>query len=179
MISAILSAMSTATLRIFSILPALLATFLMISCDQTDDPAGVPCEQDERAETFTADMSRTGAAGLAIFTLHSISPAPPDVGLNDWSISVRSAADDSPLTGCSLKLVPWMPDHNHGSNEPGGIEGEPGTYQVDGLRFVMPGYWENSVELECGAAGDDDDSASDDPGPSLSDSAMFSFCVVG
>jgi hypothetical protein len=158
---------------------------LSVACSgqgDDDDMAGVPCVEDSRSEAFSEDMEKTGAGELAVFTLHSIDPSPPDIGDNTWSLSVRDADDDSALSSCSLDVRPWMPDHEHGSNNPTGSESAPGTYTVSGLLFIMPGYWESTVSVDCQPGGDDDDSAADDseaPPQALSDSATFGFCVEG
>ncbi len=164
---------------------ALLALLsLSAGCDDHDhgEMAGVPCVEDSRAEAFVEDIEKTGAEGRAVFTLHSIDPNPPDIGDNTWELSARDATDDSALSSCSLDVHPWMPDHEHGSNSPSGSEGEPGNYTVSGLLFIMPGYWESTVSIDCQPGGDDDDSASDDseePSEALNDSTIFGFCVEG
>jgi len=158
-----------------------------VSSDDDDDMADLPCDEDDRADTFVEDMQKTGTAGLANFTLHSISPNPPDIGENAWSLSVEAVDDGSALAACSLDIRPWMPDHDHGSNNPSGSEGEAGSYDVSGMLFIMPGYWENTVTIDCSPseAGDDDDSAGDDDdsvgndSTTLTDSAVFGFCIEG
>ncbi len=168
--------------RLTSLFTALLAAapLLLIACggdDDDDSMAITPCDEDDRGEVFSADMEKTGDDGLAIFVLNSIAPDPPDIGDNDWQITVRDAADDSPQSGCTLDVRPWMPDHEHGSNQPQGVEADPGVYSVGGVRFIMPGYWENTVTVHC-SAGDDDDSAGDDAS-GWTDSAIFGFCLEG
>jgi len=142
-----------------------------MGCEEHDhgEMAEVPCDEESRAEDFVEDMEKTGAEGLAVFTLHSIDPNPSDIGDNTWELSVRDAADDSPLSACSLDIRPWMPDHEHGSNNPTGSESEPGSYAVSGLRFIMPGYWENTVTISC---------SSDEDGE-WSDSVIYGFCLEG
>ena len=149
------------------------SVLLAVACDENSDDddsmATGACDEDERAEIFSADMERTGDEDLAIFMLNSISPEPSYIGDNDWLITVRSAADDSPLSGCSLTIRPCMPDHEHGSTQPSGAEGDPGVYLVGSVRFIMPGYWESTVTITCsvGDAGE------------WSDSAIYGFCVEG
>ncbi len=152
----------------------MLALFagLLAGCPASPDDnphATVPCDEETRDEDFSADMEKTGDSGLAVFTLNSISPDPSDIGDNDWQFTVRDANDGSPLSGCSLDVRPWMPDHEHGSNQPQGAEGDPGVYLVSGVRFIMPGYWENTVTISC----------SPDDGDEWTDSAVFGFCLEG
>ncbi len=92
---------------------------------------------------------------------------------------MRSADDPSPLSGCNLTVRPWMPDHEHGSTQPSGAEGDPGVYLVSGVRFIMPGYWESTVTITCGGGSDDDDSADGDDAPEWTDSVIYSFCIDG
>ena len=160
------------------VLSGLLVAFVALntacgSSDDDDDMAGLPCSEDERADSFVEDMQKTGTAGLTIFTLHSISPNPPDIGENDWNLSVQTTGDGSALPACSLDIRPFMPDHEHGSNNPSGSEGEGESYDVSGLLFIMPGYWENTVTIDCAPSDDADDSVA------LNDSAVFGFCVEG
>jgi len=151
---------------------ALLA--LAGACGQSDDhdhpTATVPCDEEPRADAFSGDLEKTGDAGLAIFTLHSIDPEPSDIGDNDWQMSVRSAVGDTPLSGCDLDILPFMPDHEHGSNQPHGVEGEPSHYSITGLRFIMPGYWQNTATITC---------PENENGGEMTDTTIYGFCVEG
>jgi hypothetical protein len=159
--------------------PSWLLTGLWLAlagaCGENDDDdlstATVPCDEEPRAEPFSVDMEKTGDAALAIFTLHSIDPDPSDIGDNDWQMSARSAEDDTPLSGCDLDILPFMPDHEHGSNQPHGVEGEPSHYSIAGLRFIMPGYWRNTITITC--PGDENGAAG------LTDTTIYGFCVEG
>jgi hypothetical protein len=160
------------------VLSGLVVVFIALStaCSSSnddDDMADLPCAEDNRADSFVEDMQKTGTAGLAIFTLHSIAPNPPDIGENDWNLSVEAVDDGSPLATCSVDIRPWMPDHEHGSNHPSGSEGEADSYDVAGMLFIMPGYWENTVTIDCAPSEEGDDPTA------LTDSAVFGFCVEG
>jgi len=126
--------------------PLLLACCLsLLGCDEPD---GV-CAGEDRAVPFELDTALDGENGSFTFRFLEADPAPPDLGSNDWLVSVADASG-TPLEDCSLRAEPWMPDHGHGSNEPEGVEGsEAGQYALDGLDFIMPGYWTVALTAEC------------------------------
>jgi hypothetical protein len=69
---------------------------------------------------------------------------PVEVGaMGPWLVTLRDRAGQA-ARGCSLVLNAWMPAHGHGlPTEPRMTrEFEQGVYQIDGMRFSMPGAWE-------------------------------------
>lgn len=122
------------------------------------------CADDDRADTYTAGMSKIGDNGFE-FVLVDAAPTPPDRGDNDWTIQVLDPAA-APMDGLTLEVVPFMPDHGHGTPKvPAITPADSGTYQASPVNLWMPGLWEVTV------------SATDDTG--LLDTTVFSFCLDG
>ena len=129
--------------------PLLLA--LAIPLFGCEEPDGV-CAGEDRAAPVEINTDIDGENGSFVFRFLDVDPDPPDLGSNDWLVSVADPSG-TPVEGCSLRAEPWMPDHGHGSNEPEGLEGtEVGQYAFEGLDFIMPGYWTVAVTADCGDA---------------------------
>lgn len=90
----------------------------------------------------------------------SVTPALDPIPINtmhSWTIHLETAAGE-PLDGAQISISGGMPAHGHGlptqpqvTSALGG-----GDYQVEGLRFQMPGSWQVSFHV---LAGDIDDTA--------------------
>lgn len=120
-----------------------------VSGCEPEEPAGV-CEEEDRAVPVELNVDLEGEGGSLVFQMLSLDPEPVDLGANDWSVHVSDAAGVA-QEGCALTVTPWMPDHGHGSNEPEGTAGsEPGQYLIEGIEFIMPGYWTASLSATCG-----------------------------
>ena len=50
---------------------------------------------------------------------------------------------------CNLKVIPWMPDHGHGSSISNSEWIEGNQYSVSRIDLIMPGFWEVKVEVKC------------------------------
>ena len=123
----------------------LALSFSLFGCEEPD---GVWVGED-RAVPVELNADIEGENGSFVFRFLAADPDPPDLGSNDWLVSVAETSG-TPVEGCSLRAEPWMPDHGHGSNEPEGVEGmEAGQYALDGLDFIMPGYWTVAVTADC------------------------------
>jgi hypothetical protein len=146
-----------------------LATALSLAaitaCSGDDDVVEPSdCADEPRADTFAAGMSKTGEAGIE-FVLAAAAPTPPAKNDNTWTLRVLDSG--AGMNDLVLDVVPFMPDHGHGtpivaetvSEEAGGI------YVVEPVNLWMPGLWETTV------------SAFDDAG--LVDNVVFSFCIDG
>jgi hypothetical protein len=126
--------------------------------------AGYDCSLDDRGETFTAGMSKTGDAGYQ-FALMDALPSPPDKGNNTWTVEVRDPNGD-PVVDLDLAVKPFMPDHGHGSPTTPVITATgDGVFSVDPVYMFMPGLWEMTLSVK-------------DTDATL-DTAVFRFCVDG
>lgn len=129
--------------------------------------AGANCDVDDRDEQFVAGMQHTGNLGIT-FTLVESTPAPPARDNNEWVIDI--ADDTGALTGATLGIKPFMPDHNHGTSIPAIITEDgttAGRYDAEQVNLAMPGIWEVTISAtpEGGTAAD-------------KDSVIFTFCVA-
>lgn len=120
---------------------------------EPEAPKGV-CEEEDRAVPLELNVDLEGEGGRLLFQLLSVAPEPVDLGANDWTVSISDLSGVA-IEGCTLTVTPWMPDHGHGSNEPEGIPGsEDGQYFIEGIEFIMPGYWTASLSATCGEVTD-------------------------
>jgi hypothetical protein len=95
--------------------------------------------------TFTTDafMIAPSTLGSGVSVEFRTSPQPPVRGTIAVQLTIRSAPDGAPLDGLTVRVVPWMPAHNHGSSLVPTVtpEGE-GKYLVSNVDLFMPGHWE-------------------------------------
>jgi hypothetical protein len=132
--------------------------------DFVDALATFDCEAETRDEDFFAGMSKTGANGTEVILIDSL-PSPPGRGDSTFTIELRDENNDL-IEGASLGLVPFMPDHNHGTPidaEITPIEGSPGRYKAQPVNLWMPGVWEITMEVTA----------------PVEDEVLFTFCISG
>jgi hypothetical protein len=112
-------------------------------------------------------MEQTGASNTFSVKLTSINPNPVFKGNNAWTIQVVDKSG-GPVTGASITVKPFMPDHGHGSSIiPQVTAGaDPGSYDISLLNLFMPGIWTVTIVVTTGTA------------PStVTDQSVFTFCV--
>jgi hypothetical protein len=130
--------------------------------------ASIGCVGDPRGETFTANMTHKGDAGMLSFVIAGSNFSPPAVDDNSWTLKVLDASGqpvkDAVLTfpAQSHPSDPWMPDHTHGALPAKSVNNNDGTYTVAPLYFFMGGIWSTYVSAQVG---------------SVTDSTTFTFCV--
>jgi len=139
--------------RHLTLLLALLSS-ITLGCDDVDqaDASGQGgtsggCSAPS-GECFRLGWAVSGA--LVTAEVIEAEPSSPLKGSNAWTVALTSDAGEA-LTGCAIHLVPFMPDHGHGSNEVDSVELEstPGHYALEGFELSMPGYWELNAEVTC------------------------------
>ena len=147
---------------------ALLLALALGACggsSQTSSPdAGdvVDCTNDTRVSVYTQNLTVNSASAAMKFVLVSSNPAPPAKGTDTWALRVTDAAGQ-PLSGLSLSVVPFMPDHGHFSPvTPQVTPNGGGNYMVTNIYFFMPGVWKTTFTSA-----------------SPSDTAVFLFCIPG
>ncbi len=147
---------------------ALMAGLGAAGCsdDHGDDwPTTYNCEAEDRDEQFLAGMQKQGAGGTLV-SLLSATPAPPSRDDNAWQIDVSRGG--MPVTGATIKVTPFMPDHRHGTSVQVVVTpdaGMPGRYQLAPINLWMPGLWEITVDVT--------------PPGGTRDSVVFRFCITG
>ncbi len=154
-----------------SLLPAtLIAALGLGACGGGGGPAALPdaaydCATETRADTFSAGMTKAGTQGVVTFRLMSSTPAPPSRGDNTWAIDLTDA-NGAPVTGATVTVVPFMPDHNHGTQIKAQLtEPTAGHYQATPVNLWMPGLWQVTITAT--------------PAGGTLDKAVFSFCIAG
>jgi hypothetical protein len=107
------------------------------------------------ADTYAAGMTRAGVDARLSLTLLDAVPAPPQRELNDWRVRVEDPSGVA-VSGCTLGVGLFMPVHGHSSTtEPVITPAEAaGEYRIDDMNFFMPGLWEITFDLTCGAVTD-------------------------
>ena len=135
--------------------------------DAHDDDGGATytCEAEQRDEQFLAGMIKLGPGGTQV-ALTSATPAPPGRDDNAWQIDVSRAG--APLTGATVRVTPFMPDHRHGTSVPvvvAPVAATPGRYELAPINLWMPGLWEITIDVT--------------PAGGTRDSVLFRFCITG
>ena len=131
------------------------------------DVEPVICATETRDDEFVVGLAKMGAGSALEFKLMSANPAPPARDDNTWELQLSSVTGGTiggPVTGASLQVTPFMPDHQHGSGKTVVVEpmAEAGHYELTPINLWMPGLWETTI------------SASSASG---SDSVVFRFCI--
>ena len=107
-------------------------------------------------------MTVASASKALTFALLQSNPGPPAKGNDTWTIKVTDASSQ-PQPNLSISVLPFMPDHGHGTSVNASItNNHDGTYTVAPLYFFMPGVWRITFTTA-----------------SPADSAVFFFCVPG
>lgn len=125
----------------------------------------ITCENDPRADAFALPLTKPGKLGTYKFVLVTGDPGPPARGTNTWSLRITDGSG-APVSGASVKVTPFMPDHGHGSSIRATVTPDGDAYKVTPLYFFMPGLWQVTFEAGVGDA-------------APADSAVFAFCVPG
>ena len=134
----------------------------------TSDAQIVHCETDPRVVAYAANLTRASASGALNVSLVSADPAPPARFTNTWTVTLSDAAH-TPIVGAALHVVPYMPDHGHGTSiVPTITPNADGTYTVSNLYLFMAGVWRIRFDV-----------ADADAGMSISDSVDFFVCIEG
>ena len=123
--------------------------------------ATATCAKDPRVTSYADGMTFKGRA-LSIKLLSS-DPSPPGVELNTWTFQVLDA-QGQPVTGATVTLAPYMPDHGHGPSVVPTVSASGSTYTVSNIDLFMPGVWQMTFNVTDGSA---------------QDQAVVDFCVAG
>ncbi len=154
-----------------SALVAAAAAFV-VACASSDggsDPGGSSgstsaCAQDARKDVYAAGLTKQTASAMSVKVM-SATPAPPAKLTNELTLQLLDAAGQ-PVDGATLSVVPFMPDHGHGSAvKPAVTPKGGGVYDVTNLYYPMPGLWRVTVTVQM-------------PNVAAQDVA-FSFCIDG
>jgi hypothetical protein len=148
-------------------MPSLFLTSaaLAAACnDGQPDNEGAACRSSGRGDTYTAGLQHKGTNAVYDFKLMSAMPAPPMLNLNTWLIQINWEATGAPVTGASLTITPFMPDHQQGADTPQTQEqSTPGQYQIANINMGMPGYWEITMSAKTP--------------DNVEDTVVYKFCI--
>jgi YtkA-like len=127
------------------------------------DAMTIGCMNDPRAMTYTADMVLPMSTTQKLrFELVSSMPAPPMRYTNTWTLKLVDGSGQV-VTGATMKVTPYMPDHGHGTSVVPQITPMGDTYVITPLYLYMPGLWQVTVEVDSSSAG--------------ADTGVFYFCI--
>jgi hypothetical protein len=123
------------------------------------------CANDPRAQLYAVGLEATTTSGTKV-SFVAANPAPPLMGENTWTIMVTDA-QSAPVSGATIALKPFMPDHGHGSSIVPQVTpmAADGTYQVTLIDLFMPGIWQNTFTIT--------------PATGPVETVVFTFCVDG
>jgi hypothetical protein len=129
-----------------------------------DDGTTYNCAAETRDDEFVLGLAKPGDSSRYEFKLMSADPAPPARGDNTWILQLSTmTAPIAPVTGASMTVTPFMPDHAHGSGKTVLVTPMPeaGQYKLEPVNLWMPGLWEVTI-LATGAE---------------TDQVVFRFCL--
>lgn len=94
-------------------------------------------------------LEKSSAAGLYRVALVPPDQAPAINQMHSWKVKL-AAPDGTPVHGASFAVNGGMPQHGHGLPTQPRVTRElaDGTYQLDGMKFSMSGWWEVRLAIE-------------------------------
>jgi len=94
-------------------------------------------------------LEKPSAAGVYRVALVPPAQAPAINQLHIWKVKL-AAADGTPVHGARFAVDGGMPQHGHGLPTQPRVTRElaDGSYQLDGMKFSMTGWWEVKLAIE-------------------------------
>jgi len=100
--------------------------------------------------TFGSGTDHRTKKGSFIFVVIT-EPPKPVVGSNMVMLTIRDASSGAAVEGATVKVVPWMSMHGHGSPKETQVkEKGNGVYEVDDLYYSMEGPWDLLITIQKG-----------------------------
>lgn len=186
--------MTRRLLRLSPLLFWVAAGAALPACHSTSeapmDADFVTCTAETRATPYQPGMQVTSTNGTFVVklvknTFTDSSGIAKDQsfvkGYDVWTVETDQATNMTPLDDLSIKVVPYMPDHKHGTTPVGVMPGgSPGVYTMSPVNLYMAGYWEVTftiVQAPPADATDPDGGADAAPPAPISDTAVLKICV--
>jgi hypothetical protein len=93
-------------------------------------------------------LAKPSAAGVYRVTLVPPSRAPAINQMHSWTV-LLATPDGAPVPGATFAVDGGMPQHGHGLPTRPRVTRETarGTYQLDGMKFSMTGWWEVKLDI--------------------------------
>jgi len=133
--------------------------------DAVDAGLFYDCTTEPRAVAAVPGLLRVSSTGIMQATLESLTPNSLVKGPNSWTVGLSDAAGAT-LAGATIKAVPFMPDHGHGTSVKAVVTDlGAGVYGLTPLNLYMAGYWEVTLTVTPASGG--------------SDSIVFPVCIPG
>lgn len=94
-------------------------------------------------------LEKPSAAGVYRVALVPPAQAPAINQMHSWRVKL-AAADGTPVHGAKFAVDGGMPQHGHGLPTQPRVTRElaDGTYQLDGMKFSMTGWWEVKLAID-------------------------------
>jgi hypothetical protein len=117
------------------IFPALGAILVVAGCSTPPTNLDLALEKPTAQGTYRVALVPPREA-VAINKMHS------------WQVKVTTP-DGQPVRNAEVAVDGGMPQHGHGLPTQPRVTRElaPGTYQLDGMKFSMPGWWEVKLDV--------------------------------
>jgi hypothetical protein len=100
-------------------------------------------------------LEKPSTAG--VYRVALVPPAQPAAinQIHSWKVKLATA-DGTPVRGASFAVDGGMPQHGHGLPTKPRVTRElaDGSYQLDGMKFSMTGWWELKLAIQGPAGGD-------------------------
>ena len=133
------------------VLPALGAAMAGCGSGGTSGPSTTDgmfstCDTETRAMPYEPGMQVQSSADKFTVKLLQSQPGPPIKGVNTWQVEVDETATGGALDNLDISILPWMPDHGHGTMVPVVVTPMASTgvgeYKLDPLYLYMSGLWQ-------------------------------------
>jgi len=145
------------TLMLQRVAPLALALGVVLGCESKtssmlvsggDGSMLYSCDSDTRAPKQMDGLTETSAKGTFVATVMSIDPAMTVKGTNSWTVQIADMTG-APVDGLAMNIVPFMPDHQHGTSIAPVATGQGGgVYSITPLYLYMEGYWTVTITLQ-------------------------------
>jgi len=97
------------------------------------------------------DVSLAKKSAAGIYQVGLVPPAQPAAinQMHSWKVKLATP-EGTPVRGASFAVDGGMPQHGHGLPTQPRVtrELEAGTYQIDGMKFSMTGWWEIKLAIQ-------------------------------
>jgi hypothetical protein len=142
-----------------------MTTSPITSADGGDDATFFSCDTETRATREPVGLDKMSKMGTFDVKVTAGSPDPAVKGPNTWTVQIDDGTG-APVDGLTLKVTPFMPDHNHGTSVKATVTPMgSGGYAITPLYLYMAGYWEVTVDIT--------------PATGSSDSVVLPICIQG
>ena len=103
------------------------------------------------------DLSLRKASDAGVYQVALVPPAqaPAINQMHRWQVRLATA-DGAPVRGASFAVDGGMPGHGHGLPTQPRVtrELQDGTYELDGMKFSMTGWWQLKLAIQAAGGAD-------------------------